>query len=99
MNRIMFGGKGLSVDMGAYEFYVNDLGAGPGPDQATFTWSSLAESTYSIFYTQDLITWHPVVGNFPSAGNQTTSWIDDGSKTVIAPTLATRRFYRVLENP
>jgi hypothetical protein len=83
MHRIMFGGKSLTVDMGAYEFYINALTPGPSPDQTTFTWSSLADKTYSVFY----------------SGNTTTSWIDDGSQTGAPPGLVPRRFYRLLENP
>ena len=98
MHRIMFGGKSLTVDMGAYEFYINNLTSGPNPDQTTFTWSSLAEKTYSIFYTDDLLTWHVAVGALPSAGNETTSWTDDGSLTGSPPGLVPRRFYRLLEN-
>jgi hypothetical protein len=99
IHRIMFGGKSLTVDMGAYEFYINDLTPGPNPDQTTFTWSSLADKTYSIFYTDDLLTWTLAVEAFPSSGNQTTSWLDDGSLTGLPPSLAPRRFYRILENP
>ena len=99
MHRIMFGGKSLTVDMGAYEFYINDLTRGPNPNQTTFTWSSLADKTYSIFYSSDLLTWHLAIATFPSSGNQTSSWIDDGSLTGIAPSLVPRRFYRILENP
>jgi hypothetical protein len=99
MHRIMFGGKGLTVDMGAYEFYINKVEPVPGTDQTIFTWSSLAEKTYSIFYTDGLLTWHPAVENFPSSGNQTTSWTDDGSTTGVPPTLVPRRFYRTRENP
>jgi hypothetical protein len=98
MHRIMFGGKSLTVDMGAYEFYINDLSPGPEPDEATFTWSSLADRTYSIFYTDDLLTWHLILENFPSSGNTTTSWTDDGSLTGLPPSLAPKRFYRLLEN-
>jgi hypothetical protein len=99
MHRIMFGGKSLTVDMGAYEFYINELTTGPNPDQTTFTWSSLADKTYSIFYTDDLLTWHLAVPSFPSSGNQTTSWLDDGTLTGLPPSLSRIRFYRLLENP
>jgi hypothetical protein len=99
MHRVTYGGKSLTVDMGAYEFYINNLTRGPNPDQTTFIWSSLADKTYSIFYTDDLLTWHLAVENFPSSGNQTTSWTDDGSLTGLPPLLAPRRFYRLLENP
>ncbi|MDP2897042.1 MAG: choice-of-anchor Q domain-containing protein [bacterium] len=99
MHRIMFGGKSLTVDMGAYEFYINKLQPVPGTNEAIFTWSSLADKTYSIFCTEDLFTWHVAIDNFPSSGNQTTSWLDDGSLTGVPPSLAPRRFYRVLENP
>jgi hypothetical protein len=99
--RLAYGGGdgSAAVDMGAYEYYINELTAGPGPDEATLTWSSLADKTYSVFYTDDLLTWHLGVQNFPSAGYKTTSWVDDGSKTGIAPLLAPKRFYRMLENP
>ncbi len=99
MHRVMFGGKSLTVDMGAYEFYINALTRGPTPDQTTFTWSSLSQKTYSIFYSSDLLTWHLGVEAFPSSGNTTTSWTDDGSKTGLPPSLVPRRFYRILENP
>ncbi len=99
MHRIMFGGKSPTVDMGAYEFYINDLKPGLEQAQTTFTWSSLQDKTYSIFCTDDLLTWHLAIENFPSSGNETTSWTDDGSLTGLPPLLAPRRFYRVLENP
>ncbi|MDP2896180.1 MAG: choice-of-anchor Q domain-containing protein [bacterium] len=99
MHRIMFGGKSLTVDMGACEFYVNKLEPAPGTNEAVFTWSSLADRTYSIFYTDDLFNWHTAIANLPSSGNQTTSWLDDGSLTGLPPLLAPKRFYRILENP
>ncbi|NQT84731.1 right-handed parallel beta-helix repeat-containing protein [bacterium] len=99
MHRIMYGGKSLTVDMGAYEYYINDLEPGPEAEETTLTWSSLADRTYSIFYSHDLATWHLAEATFPSAGDTTTSWTDDGSKTGVAPSLVPRRFYRILENP
>jgi hypothetical protein len=98
MHRIMFGGKSVTVDMGAYEFYINDLTRGPDPDQTTFTWSSLSDKTYSIFYSSDLLSWHLAIATFPSSGNTTTSWTDDGSLTGLPPSLVPGRFYRILEN-
>jgi hypothetical protein len=95
----MFGGKGITVDMGAYEFYINKLDPVPGTNEAVFTWSCLADKTYSIFYTDDLFNWHTAIADFPSSGNETTSWLDDGSLTGIPPSLAPKRFYRLLENP
>lgn len=85
--------------MGAYEFYINQADPVPGADEVLFTWSSLADRTYSIFHSDDLLTWYLVIDNFPSAGNETTSWTDDGSKTGVPPSFALLRFYRVLENP
>ncbi|MDP2898443.1 MAG: right-handed parallel beta-helix repeat-containing protein [bacterium] len=99
MHRVMFGGKSFTVDMGAYEFYINKLDPVPGTDETIFTWSSLANKTYSIFYTDDLLNWDLAIENFPSSGNQTTSWLDDGSLTGLPPLLAPKRFYRLLENP
>jgi len=100
MRRIMFGGKETwRVDMGAYEYYINDLKPGPTEDQTTLTWSSLADRNYCIFYSDDLLTWHLADAALLSAGDTTTSWIDDGSKTGLSPSLVPRRFYRIRENP
>ncbi|MDP2896900.1 MAG: right-handed parallel beta-helix repeat-containing protein [bacterium] len=99
MHRLMFGGKSFTVDIGAYEFFYTGLQKGPGQDEATLVWSFVPDKTYSIFYTDDLVNWHVAIDKFPSSGNQTTSWTDDGSLTGIPPLLAPRRFYRLLENP
>jgi predicted outer membrane repeat protein len=97
--RIMYGGKSFTVDIGAYEFFYTGLQKGPGQDEATLVWSFVPDKTYSIFYTNDLFNWHIAIDNFPSSGNTTTSWTDDGSLTGTPPLLASKRFYRVLENP
>ena len=99
MHRIMFGGRSLTVDMGAYEFYINKLEPVQGTNEAVFTWSSLADKTYSIFYTDDLLNWHLAIGKFVSFGGTTTCYTDDGSQTGSPPGLVPRRFYRTLENP
>jgi len=99
MHRIMFGGKSLTVDMGAYEYYVNDVNLEPTVGQATLRWSSLADKTYSILYSEDLLNWNLADDSVLTAGNETTFWVDDGSKTGVAPTLVPCRFYRILENP
>jgi len=97
--RILYGGRSSTVDVGAYEFYINKVEPVPDTDEATFTWSSLADATYAIFTSDDLFTWHLAIDNFPSAGNQTTFWTDDGTLTGLPPSLVPRRFYRLLENP
>jgi len=99
MHRIMFGGNSLTVDMGAYEYYINDLELDESMGSGTLTWSSLAGKSYSIFYSGDLLDWDLAVDNVPAGGDMTTSWIDDGSKTGVLPPLVPRRFYRILENP
>ncbi|MDP2897122.1 MAG: right-handed parallel beta-helix repeat-containing protein, partial [bacterium] len=99
MHRIMFGGKSLTVDVGAYEFHINKLEPVPGAEAAILTWSSLAGMTYSILYTDDLFNWRIVIADIASSGNRTMSWLDDGSLTGVPPLLAPKRFYRILENP
>jgi hypothetical protein len=98
MHRIMFGRKSPTVDMGAYEFYINKVHPVPGTDEVIFAWSSLADKTCSISYSGDLLTWHLAVGSVPSTGNMTASWIDHGSLTGLPPLFIRRRFYRILEN-
>jgi len=89
----------LYYDMGAYEHYVNSLHLEPDLGSAVLTRTSFWRSSYSIFYSADLLAWHLADGNLPSAEVETTSWIDDGSKTGVSPPFAPRRFYRILENP
>ncbi len=98
-HRVLYSGHSFTVDLGAYEYFIPELKLGPSPNEATFTWSSLADKAYSILYTDDLLTWHLAIANFPSSGNQTTSWVDDGSLSGLPPSLVPRRFYRTLENP
>jgi len=99
MPRIMYGGKSFTVDIGAYEFFYTGVQNGPGPDETTLVWSFVPDKTYSIFYSSDLLTWHLAIASFPSSGNTTSSWIDDGTTTGVLPSLVPRRFYRLLENP
>jgi len=97
--RILYGGRSFTVDMGAYEYVIARMTPGPGPDEATFTWSSLADKVYSVLFSQDMLNWHVADDRVLSQGNMTTSWIDDGSKTGTPVTLARRRFYRAVMNP
>ena len=83
---------------GATVWNVN-LTLGPTSDEITLTWSSIPSESYSIFYSYDLVTWQLADGNVPSAGDQTTSWVDNGTKTGVPPSLVRFRFYRVMENP
>jgi hypothetical protein len=76
-----------------------NLELGPTAAETTLTWSSLSDRTYSIFYSHDLFTWDLADDSVPSGIFGTTSWIDDGSKTGAPPSLASWRFYRILENP
>ncbi len=99
MRRIIYGGKSPTVDMGAYEYYINEVHPGPGTGEATLSWSSVRGSMYVILYSEDLSTWVLADGGLASWGDKTTSWTDDGSKTGAPPSLAPRRFYRILENP
>jgi hypothetical protein len=98
--RVAYGGKDGGVDMGAYEYYINRVSPGPAAGQMTLTWSSWHRRDYSVFYSDDLLTWHPAHHAVPGAEDDTTSsWTDDGSLTGLPPSLAPRRFYRLLENP
>ena len=95
----MLGGKSLTVNMGAYEFYVNDLTRGPNPDQTTFTSSSLPDHTYSIFYSDNLFTRRLAIESIPSFGNTTTCWTGDGSPHGRSAFPRPEALLRILENP
>jgi hypothetical protein len=96
-------------DMGAYEYYLFAVRPDEETGQPSLIWASFYyrsatfydHSTYSVFYSDDLINWHladPKVNPWDPSLPYTT-WVDDGSKTGVPPSLAPRRFYRVLENP
>jgi len=97
--RVLFGGRRLAVDLGAYEFIPTTCTLGPGPGQATVTWGSLASKTYSLFYSHDLRQWQLANDRVESAGNLTSAWTDDGTQTTPPPSAVPCRFYRCVENP
>jgi hypothetical protein len=98
--RVMFGGKTLTADIGAYERWAAGLLPGPGEMDMSLTWSSLPDKSYSIFWSDDLLTWHVAEAALPGSETEvTTRWIDDGSLTGVPPSLVPRRFYRILDNP
>jgi hypothetical protein len=97
--RVLHGGTSLAVDLGVYELWGSTCATGLGPSQVTLTWGSFAGKTYRILYSHDLLTWRVALEQVPSAGNLTTSWIDDGQRTGTPPDQVPCRFYRWLENP
>jgi len=94
MHRIMFGGKSLTVDMGAWEYYVNALPRELGGN-AVLTWSSLAGKTYSVLTSSDMFTWQIVAENVPSLGDTTTTWTDT-TAPFLSPAVRIR-YYRTVE--
>jgi hypothetical protein len=98
MHRVMFGGESLGPDMGAYEYYVNDLLPLANGQAMLLTWSSLAGRTYSILYSDDPSTWSTAAKGVISWGRTTTSWMDSPtSGTQPPPGQARRRYYRIME--
>jgi hypothetical protein len=93
MHRIMFGGKSLTVDMGAYEYYVNEIGVGEEGD-VTLTWSSLSGKTYAVRFSEDMVTWELAAEGVPSMGDSVTTWLDIGA--IPSPGMV-KRFYKVEE--
>ncbi|NQT83556.1 right-handed parallel beta-helix repeat-containing protein [bacterium] len=95
MHRIMFGGKSLTVDMGAYEYYINEIEL-DAESNITMTWSSLAGKTYAVYFSSDTMDWQLAADTVPSAGDTVTTWLDP-----TAPLLSSelqRRYYRIKEN-
>lgn len=94
------GGKQTQrVDIGAYEYHISEARRDPRTEQVTVTWSSLSGRTYSLFHSDDVTACRLADNNVSSAGDMTTSWLEDGALTGLPPLLARRRFHRVLENP
>lgn len=98
MHRVMFGGKSLGPDMGAFEYYVNDLLPLANGEAMFLTWSSLAGRTYSILYSHDASTWSTAEEGVISWGDTTTSWMDSPTSGAEPPPgQARRRYYRIME--
>ncbi|NQT83555.1 hypothetical protein HQ563_11045, partial [bacterium] len=95
MHRIMYGGKSLTVDMGAYEYYVNDIEVDANSD-ITITWSSLTGKTYAVYFSSDTMDWQLAADTVPSAGDTVTTWLDP-TAPLFSPGLR-KRYYRVREN-
>jgi len=98
--RTQFGGTALVPDIGAHEFSIVTLQLGDAPSDAKLTWSSVAEATFDVYWSYDLATWYPAALGVASAGDTTTSWVDDGTGgTLFSPWLVRQRFYRLVELP
>lgn len=96
--RTQFGGTALLPDIGAHEFSIIMLQPCDAPSETKLTWSSVAQATYHVYWSYDLDSWYPAALGVPSAGNTTTSWVDDGTGgTLFPPWLVRQRFYRVVE--
>jgi hypothetical protein len=91
--RIMFGGKEIRVDMGAYEHRAETPALQPLGGGLRLIWSSNFGKTYSVSCSDGLTTWHLTDDNVPSAG-ASTLWMDPIGWPPRIPT----RFYRVKEN-
>ena len=94
MHRVMYGGKSLMVDMGAWEYYINTLSREPNGN-AVLTWTSLAGKTYRVERSSDMLTWQTAADNIPSAGSATTTWTDT-TAPFIFPSVRIR-YYRTVE--
>ncbi len=95
MHRIMFGGKSLTVDMGAYEFHMWPPSLDAPMGEVTLKWSSMAGKTYSVYRSSDMLTWELAADSLPSMGDTFTTWLDP---TVPSPSPGVRiRFYRIIE--
>jgi hypothetical protein len=91
--RILFGGKSECVDIGAYEYWFTSASRLPGSPDLQLRWSSAPDRTYSVFLSDDILTWQLADDSVPSAG-ATTLWTDP----IGWPPPIPLRFYRVTEN-
>jgi len=94
MHRIMYGGKSLTVDMGAYEYHINEPEA-DGQGNVNLTWSSLQGKTYSVYSSSDMMSWELVADDVISAGDTVTTWLDE-TAPLLSPDVH-RRYYRIEE--
>ncbi|MDP2895186.1 MAG: right-handed parallel beta-helix repeat-containing protein [bacterium] len=94
--RIVFGGKSLTVDMGAYEHRV--LSITKDASGMILTWGSIPGKTYEVQFSNDLIQWQ--LADTVMATAAITSWTDqDGSRIPVPLSSVSQRLYRILESP
>lgn len=93
-HRITFGGKSLTVDVGAFEYYVNEI-AGDVNGGVSLTWSSLSGKTYAVYRSDDMLTWEVAADSIASAGDTVTTWIDPMAPLILPD--VPRGYYRVQE--
>ncbi len=80
----------------AHLFPRASIAAGNAPGTNTITFPTLAGRTYRVWYSDDLVTWHPAGNAFQAtADNPAFTWSDDGTQTSPPPSGTTRRFYRI----
>ncbi|MDP2898533.1 MAG: right-handed parallel beta-helix repeat-containing protein [bacterium] len=96
MHRIMFGGKSLTVDMGAYEFHIWPPTENNQTGEIALRWSSRSGKAYSVYHSGDMLSWDILTDNVPSAGDTVTTWIDSMGPAL--PPGVRRRYYKVMEN-
>ena len=63
-------------------------------------WQSIAGASYTLYFTDDLMTAWTALSTFTGTGSL-MEWLDDGSETGTAPTAASvlKRFYRLRGQP
>jgi Tol biopolymer transport system component len=64
----------------------------------TVQWNSVLGKTYRIEYSSNMKDWTTALNNW-TATTVSSSWTDDGTMTRTPPSLAQRRFYRVVALP
>lgn len=92
--RILHGGRALRVDMGAYEHRVPPPVVDAVVGEFGLKWSSTPAKTYSIFLSDDLVTWQLADGNVPASTRDVTIWLDPIGWPPSVPV----RFYRIAQN-
>ncbi len=91
--RIMSGGRGMRVDMGAYEHRAPPPVFDPLAGEFGIKWSSTPGKAYSAFFSDDLLTWRLADADVV-ATRSVTIWLDPIGWPPLIPT----RFYRIMEN-
>jgi hypothetical protein len=88
-------------DMGAYEYYLFTIRPDEETGNPALIWASFYYYgiTYAIWCSENLINWRVADPKVQASDGPYTTWVDDGSKTGVPPSLVPHRFYRVLENP
>jgi hypothetical protein len=84
----------FGLNPAAHDRYPWSTNRDAGSGHVVVSFPTLPQRLYQVFYSHDLLTWHPATTAASGTGS-TMQWTDDGTVTGEVPASAPKRFYKV----